>query len=366
MAGTAAAGRGRQPGFKRASRGHRRRARTVGYRGQVRTREGREAVGKNGGQARHPGRVRVGARGAAAGPGRAAAAGQQRAGTRPPPSQGHRPPGGSPAPAGPPPLPPLRQERAGGRGVRPSSPCRGPTRPGGKGPEGQRYLTAPGAIPLPRRLCRLPPHRRAAAGPAPRPCPRGRRGGRRGVPCPPTSPFVSGCSSSVRLGLATRVSLAGREAEVLQQQLLNRQWLPWLPPPPPSGAGGRRGRGAPALRGQGGRRAGGGAPAPELEEGIPAATVPRVACPVPPPLLRRVLGREERGAPRGGRRKCLMETRWKVICRGVKGEGGGGITALPGSASASVRELHRDAVEAGGWERGQAPSSAFFRGERGL
>lgn len=62
------------------------------------------------------------------------------------------------------------------------------------------------------------------------------------MPLPHTSPFVSGCSSSVRLGLATRVSLAGREAEVLQQQLLNRQWLPCLPLPPPPPA--KQGRGA--------------------------------------------------------------------------------------------------------------------------
>lgn len=139
------------------------------------------------------------------------------AGTGPPPSRGRSPPGNPRRTT--PPLPGESRE-PGGPGAPPRRRAR---RPGSEGPGGQRYLTAPGAIPLPRRL---PPHRRAAAGSAPRPCLRERRGGRRGLPRPRTSPFVSGCSSSVRLGLATRVSLAGREAEVLQQQLLNRQWLP--------------------------------------------------------------------------------------------------------------------------------------------
>lgn len=73
-------------------------------------------------------------------------------------------------------------------------------------------------------------------------------GGRRAAGGIPVPLFVSGSSVPprrlllrLRLGLATRVSLAGREAEVQQQQLLNRQWLPpathartHTPPPLPS------------------------------------------------------------------------------------------------------------------------------------
>lgn len=52
-----------------------------------------------------------------------------------------------------------------------------------------------------------------------------------------------------------------------------------------------------------------------------------------------------------------METLWKVTCRGVGAAGG--INALPGSSAASVRDPHREAIEAGGWERGQAPGMLF-------
>lgn len=246
-----------------------RRASTAGYRGQVRSREGREAVGRDGGAGRAP---RESSGEGLEGQPRAQGEGEVAThGGLPPRATGPR---GAPLP---------RRPRAGG------GPAELP-RPRARRAGGQRYLTAPGATPLPRRL---PPHRRAAAGPAPRPCP---RGGRRGVPRPPTSPFVSGCSSSVRLGLATRVSLAGREAEVLQQQLLNRQWLPWLPPPPPSGAGGRRGRGAPGAE-RGAAGAGGGAPAPGME-GDPGRHGP---LPFPSP-------RGGKKGAHGGGREFLMET----------------------------------------------------------
>lgn len=187
----------------------------------------------------------MGARGAAAGPGRAAK-GQQRTGgpaTRPPPSQRHQTPGELPCPrrAAPAPTPPPGESR--GQGDPAELPRPRAHRAGRRGAGGTAVPDSPGRDPpCPAGSTASRPIAGPRPRPAPRPCPRGRRGGRRGVPRPPTSPFVSGCSSSVRLGLATRVSLAGREAEVLQQQLLNRQWLPWLPPPPPSGAGGRRGR----------------------------------------------------------------------------------------------------------------------------
>lgn len=149
----------------------------------------------------------------------------------------------------------------GGAGSQPPRPPAHPSAgPGGAG----RHLTAPGAAPAPARGAEPPARPLPARGP-------GRRaaGGARA----PTSPFVSGCSSSVRLGLATRVSLAGREAEVLQQQLLNRQWLPRLPPPPRTAPHRTPSRRA-APRSRGGRartRTRGGRPLCTARAGGPAA-----------------------------------------------------------------------------------------------
>lgn len=127
-----------------------RRANTVGYRGHVCTPEGREAVGRDVGAGRAPRESSGGSEGSSrrpggSGEGAASGPGGRQHGRLPPSATGPR--GSSPVPVGPPPLPPLRLAKAGGRGARPSSPGRGPTGPGGEGPGGQRYLTAPGAIP---------------------------------------------------------------------------------------------------------------------------------------------------------------------------------------------------------------------------
>lgn len=160
-------------------------------------------------RAGHPGRVRVEARGAAAGPGRAAA-GQQRPGG---PAHGRLPPRasgprGAPLPQPgrpPPPLPPLRRARAGDRGgARGSSPGRGPAGPGGEGPGGQRYLTAPGAIhsppPPPAPPAPLPPAPSPGRGrPCPSPLPPGPAGrSAGGAP----SPYLSLCVWLLLLGAA--------------------------------------------------------------------------------------------------------------------------------------------------------------------